>query len=93
MASELVRFAGLLLGHAPENGLHSTKISTSGVVVVHAGHDVLLLVQLLLLGVVLLRESGGKNSILSHGRWRCVGYRNLSLFRDVLGVVGQGGTF
>jgi len=37
--SRTVRLAGLLLGHAGEDGLHATNEATSGsVIVVHAGH-------------------------------------------------------
>mmetsp|Transcript_27066 Transcript_27066/g.74301 ORF Transcript_27066/g.74301 Transcript_27066/m.74301 type:complete len:390 (-) Transcript_27066:1756-2925(-) len=44
VASE-VRLAGLaVLGHARKNGLHSAQVGAPGIVIVHARHDVLLLV-------------------------------------------------
>jgi len=54
--SDAMRLAWLLLRHAGEDRLHATNKATAGsVIVVHAGHQ-LLLVQLLLV-VILLRKS------------------------------------
>mmetsp|Transcript_14070 Transcript_14070/g.29704 ORF Transcript_14070/g.29704 Transcript_14070/m.29704 type:complete len:799 (+) Transcript_14070:1168-3564(+) len=96
VASEIRLARWLLLGHARQDGLHSTHVGGSGVVIVHAGHNVLLLllllllllVQLVLLVVILLREPGGKG-IVPHGLGGNLGDRGLSLLANANVVVGS----